>query len=571
MRTWVDRFPERFSYELAEFENRELDFELDSALLDEQGRVVFRGALAHGGATIKLEVHYPDLFPYLRPEVVAEDLALPRHQNPYAGNLCLIDRSTRAWSPSDTAAWLVAERVPYLLDLLKAGEAEIRDGEVPQGEPVSAYFGGVSGAVIFLPEEVLALSAGARAGSGRIACSVAEPPRLQLRGLVTELVEKKRNKKTRTLARAGELAGRFGGKTISFRWVRLDEAPTENTPEAVLAAINEERSGFGSPPWQSVADGELAVAAAVIPEEVEQGRFEDGWIFAAKGRQGNREFSYLIRGERLVRSDLAVRSPLTADLGEKQVALVGLGAIGGELAIELARAGLGRIRAMDFDHVEAGTIVRWPIGLSAVAHQKTEVIRGRVVADYPFTELEPFSHHLGHSAAITTARSESELDVLERFLEGCELVIEASAEIGVQQAIAASADERSLPQIYVWATEGARGGLVAHVRPSETGCWMCLQYHLEDETIPLPAREETPHLQPRGCAALTYSGAGFDLAPTVSQAARVATAALSSKASADGSDVFVCSFADDPYAPPVWTSHALEPHPRCEPCAVRRS
>jgi hypothetical protein len=574
VRTWVERFPERFEYELGEFADRGLKFELDSRLLSEQGRVVLRGELSHRGAEIGLEVHYPDLFPYLRPEVVASELSLPRHQNPFARNLCLLDRSTRAWNPSDTGAWLVGVRVPHLLDLLAGSEAALREAEVAQGEPVSAYFGGIPGAAIFVPEEVLALAETARAGSGRIACSLAEPPRLRLRGLVAELVEKKRNKKTRMLARAdADLAARFGGKTISFRWARLEELPSESSPNAVLAAINNAHPGFGSPPWQAVQDGEIAISAAVIAEEVEQGQYEDGWIFAAKGRQGTREFGYLIRGERLARSDLAARSPLAGELGEKRVSLLGLGASGAELAIELARAGVGQIRGMDFDHVEAGTIVRWPIGLTAVGHQKTEAIKARILLDYPFTAFEAFSHQLGQSASMATARSESELDLLDRFLEDTNLVIEASAEIGIQQAISAIADERGLPQLYVWGTEGARGGLVAHVRPGITGCWMCLQYHLEEETIPLPAREQTPHLQPRGCAALTYSGSGFDLAPTVAQAARVATAALAGKEATemDRGDVFVCSFEEDPFAPPRWSTHALEPHPRCDTCAARSS
>ena len=72
MRTWVQRFPERFlEHELGEFADRGLTFELDARLLAEQGRVVLRGTVSTVGAEIGLEVHYPDLFPYLRPEVVA--------------------------------------------------------------------------------------------------------------------------------------------------------------------------------------------------------------------------------------------------------------------------------------------------------------------------------------------------------------------------------------------------------------------------------------------------------------------------------------------------------------------
>ncbi|MEK6252337.1 MAG: ThiF family adenylyltransferase [Actinomycetota bacterium] len=570
MKTWVDRFPERFEYEREQFVARGLNFELDEQTLDDLGLVVLRGSLAHQGTEIRLEVHYPDFFPYLRPEVVAPDLELHRHQNPFDRNLCLLDRSTRAWNPSDTGAWLVAERVPHLLELLEGDESELQAAEVPQGEPASVYFGGIPGAVIFLPAEVLTLAKDARAGSGRIGCTALEPPRIRLRGAVVELVEKGRNRKTRTLAKVGsKLSDRFGAQSLSFRWARLDSAPEGRAPEDVFKAIDSARPGFGSPPWQAAADGQIAISAAVFPEEVEQGQLADGWIFAVKARTpGGGKFEYIIRGERLTDSDLATRLPFRARLADHQVALVGLGALGGEIGIELTKAGIDELRGLDFDHVEAGTIVRWFTGLSAVGHLKTQVMESRIGFDYPFTEFKPFTHQLGGSAVTSTARTETELDVMDRFLTGVDLVIDATAEIGVQQLVAALADERSLPQVFVSATEGAQGGLVARIRPgSSSGCWLCLQWHLETGSIPLPAHEQGPTEQPRGCASLTFTGAGFDLLPIAAQGTRVAAATLTEPEEDSSSQVFVCSLPDEPAHPPSWQSFPLEAHPDCPNCS----
>src|SRR3712207_1305461 len=119
MATWPDRFPGRLEYELRDFRDRGLEFTLDDDLLGRGGPVVLRGDIDRSGDRIELEVVYPDSFPFLRPEVYARSVRLDRHQNPYEGNLCLLDRSTRAWSTPWTAAWLVAERVPYLLDLVE--------------------------------------------------------------------------------------------------------------------------------------------------------------------------------------------------------------------------------------------------------------------------------------------------------------------------------------------------------------------------------------------------------------------------------------------------------------------
>jgi hypothetical protein len=569
MRSWKDRFPERFEHELSAFAERDLDFKLDEDLLEEQGRVVLRGTLVHDGDEIPLEVNYPDLFPYLRPEVVAKELKLDRHQNPYEGNLCLLDRSSRAWNPSDTGAWLVAERVPYLLKLLAAGGEELRKEEAPQGEPVSSYFPSAAGTVIFVPAEALKLPPDTSAGSGRIACSSLEPPQLRIRGLIGELVEKKRNRKTRTLARAdASLQTRFSGATLSFRWARLDARPVANTPEALLDAIEAARPGFGSPPWERVHGGQVAIAGAVFSEEVRQGEEEDAWVFAVKVRQDQGpEGAYLIRGQRLSREDLEARLPAFVRMGERTISLSGLGALGGEIAVELAKTGLGTLRGLDFDTVDAGTTVRWAGGLTAVGHLKAEYLRQRIEYDYPYTTFEAFPHQIGSSASLPTARQETELDVLDRFFENSDLLIDATAEIGVQQALAAEASALGIRQIYVSATEGARGGLVARIDPERGGCWLCLQWHLEDGSIPLPAREEALTLQPRGCASLTYTGTGYDLLPICAQAVRVATATLADQTEPAGSDVFICSFEEDRLLPPIWATYPLRPHPKCPICA----
>jgi molybdopterin/thiamine biosynthesis adenylyltransferase len=570
MRTWTERYPGRLEYELERFVERSLHFELDEGLLADQGRVVLRGQLAHQGREVALEVRYPDLYPFVRPEVLAPDLRLRRHQNPYAGNLCLLDRSTRAWKPSYDAAWLVGEKVPYLLALLDAGEEAMRKAEAPQGEPFSTYFRGVAGTAIFVPEAMRLLPAEAATGSGRI--RAAGGFGLQLRGAVVELVEKRR-RKTHTLASAEPIIQeRFQGETLSFRWARLAGLPEENTPIAVLGAIKAAQPGFGSPARQRVSGGSLTVSAAVFDEEVGQGVHEDSWLFVVQfegddGQSGR----YLIRGERLSRRDIEVRLPGYVRLGERRVALAGLGALGGELALELARSGVGGIRGLDFDEVEVGNGTRWIAGVTAVGAPKTAVLDNRIRMDYPFTAFEPVSMMIGGSTLEVAGRSETEIDLVDRFLSGADLLIDATAEIGVQQALAASAEAIGLTQLFVSATEGARGGIVARLVPGSGGCWLCLQLGIEDGKVPLPGHAEPLTLQPQGCNSLTYTAASFDLAPITAQAARVAASTLSAEPDdADGgsSIAFVCSL-ETRLSPPVWQTVAIELHPDCPNCGGR--
>lgn len=575
MRTWVDRFPGRLDYELDAFAERGLDFKLDEEQLAEQGRVVLTGSLTRDGEDIRLEVRYPDLFPYLRPVVFARDLQLHRHQNPYGKELCLLEPSTRAWDTDTPAAWLVAERVPYLLRLLDADPEYLRRAEVPQGEPISSYFEGPPGSAVFVPQAALELPAEAQSGSGRLAFSVMEPPQPELRALIAEVVEKDRRNKTTALAKADEpLLRHFGGEQVPFRWARLQHEPAANTPEAILQAIEESRAGFGSPPWQAVHGGRVAVAAAVLREEVGQGHWEDAWVFAVRVRLDSQGEAppYLIRGRRLSRRDLEDRLPTGLRLGGSTVSLVGLGSVGSGLAFELARAGLGELRAMDPDRVEAGTTVRWLLGQSAAGRLKAGALARRIARDYPYTQFKAGTLQLGRSAVHTEARTHTEIDLLDEFLDGADLVIDATAEIGVQQVLAEMATERGIAQLYVSTTEGARGGLVARVVPGVTGCWMCLQLHLaenKDEGIPAPPRDEAATVQPRGCSSLTFRGAGFDIAPVIAQGARVAAAMLSDQVAEDDGhhDVFVCAFGSDRISPPQWSAHRLTRHPKCPVCA----
>lgn len=568
MAAWWKRFPGRLEAEREEFRARGLEFELDEALFRDAGRVLLRGKLEVKGEPVALEVLYPDLFPYLRPEVFAPDLRLSRHQNPREYNLCLLERGTRNWLPSDTGAWLVAERVPLLLTLFDRGPEAMRAAEAPQGEPVSAYFGSTSGTAVFVPEEALALDAEHRVGSGRIALA---PEAGGLRALLSELVVKPRRGKTTRVAQAPPvLLARFGGRELAIRWARLDEPPQEISANGVLAAADAAQPGFGRPPWHPLADGEVAVVGVVFPEEVRQGEWEDTWLFGVRTRRHSagaiHEGAVIVAGERMTVADLGERIPTLAPLREATIALAGLGAVGAPLALELARNQTGRLRLLEHDTVEVGQTVRWPVGLTAVGFPKLDTIVHRIGLDHPFTFVEPFPHRLGQTALERRGRSENEFDLVERFLLGADLVIDATAEIAIQQLFTEIAHELAVAQLYVSATEGARGGQIALIVPGAGGCWHCWKHAAGDGTIPLPPSDRGGSVQPRGCAARTFTGASFDLLPVVAQAVRVAARFVACRGDGPVSTVWVCGLPAEGVGAPQWSEHQVAVHTDCRLC-----
>jgi hypothetical protein len=370
-------------------------------------------------------------------------------------------------------------------------------------------------------------------------------------------------RETRRVAHAEPpLTRRFGGATIPFRWARLDKLPIATSYDELAAAVRQAAPVLGQPSWTRVADGEVSIAGIVFEEEVRRDEFEDAWLFLVTLRNGG---AYVSAGQRLSEADLGERIPRLAPLRDKTVALTGCGALGAPIALELSRAQLGRLRLLEYDQVEVGNIVRWSNGLTAVGHEKLNVLTGLIGADYPYTAVEPFARPLGEARIAVS--DEPEFEMLERLLAGSDVLVEATAELGIQHLLSTLADERKIPQVYAWATEGAFGGAVARIVPGGSGCWLCLQRALDDGTIRTPPREQQGTVQPRGCATRTFTGANFDLLPIVAQATRVTAGLLAGDHSGD--DVMVLALVDrdgTPLAAPRWETFPLPPQPECSQC-----
>jgi molybdopterin/thiamine biosynthesis adenylyltransferase len=564
---WTALEPERFEYEVAAM--RGIGFDLDEHERQSTGRVVFRGEIEWRGQAISLTVVYPDTFPYFRPEVVAAGLALGRHQNPYEGHLCLLDRSTRAWNTTDTGAWLVAHQVPYLLDLIDAGGERLAAEEAPQGEPMSRYFRPRRGSVVFVDEPMLHLPRDVLTGAARIAIGRGETLEQVIRCCLTRVAGPTGAELARV---AGPLAKRFDQESFAIRWARLPQLPPGGNEARDLLAAARQVERFQEPRWIRVRDGHIAVTAILVEEEIRQGETGDAWLFAVqtRGRGQQREEAYVARGERFAEADLSERIPALRGMQQRRVALAGLGALGAPVALELARAQVGELRMLDHDVVEAGTIVRWPYGVHAVGHPKAAVLAHTIEADFPYTAVKPLQARIGEISAPGTEMLKTELDGLDSdFLGGTDLLVDATAEIGVQHLLSRLAATRDLPQIYVWATEGGLGGAVARVVPGETGCWHCLQLHLDDGGIPLPPSDATGTRQPRGCGSPTFAATSFDALTIVAQAMRVIAGTLLGGRRDDASaDVWICS--QPPIAEgigaPSWTGHELTIHASCPAC-----
>jgi molybdopterin/thiamine biosynthesis adenylyltransferase len=247
--------------------------------------------------------------------------------------------------------------------------------------------------------------------------------------------------------------------------------------------------------------------------------------------------------------DLSKRIPELWPLQAKTVAIFGLGCLGAPSVLEFARAGVKCIRIVDFDVVDAGTIVRWPLGFTATGQRKTDVLKSFIDANYPYTKCEPFPFKVG--SVRLDSKEKSNQERIQRALSGVDLVYDCTAEVGVHQFLSDHAWHNNIPYIGVEGGIGGWAGEVYRLRPFEnTGCWHCYENAYLNGTIEdLPAADENSMFQPTGCGDPTFTAAGFDMAQIALMGVRIAVSTL-------------CEGSSDSY--PIFEDDAMHIHLRNE-------
>ena len=92
----------------------------------------------------------------------------------------------------------------------------------------------------------------------------------------------------------------------------------------------------------------------------------------------------------LKEADLLKRNvkDIAEKLKEAEVCILGLGGLGSNVAILLARAGIGHLKLVDFDVVEASNLNRQQYRISHIGLKKTEAIKTIIKEINPFVEIE---------------------------------------------------------------------------------------------------------------------------------------------------------------------------------------
>lgn len=127
------------------------------------------------------------------------------------------------------------------------------------------------------------------------------------------------------------------------------------------------------------------------------------------------------------RAYFARRDPdVLAVLRRSSVGIAGAGGLGSNVAVALARAGVGRLVIADFDRVEPSNLNRQQYFLDQVGERKVEALRGNLLAINPYSLYEVHDVRLNRrNAAAVFARVDVLVEAFDK-AEAKEMLIEAS-------------------------------------------------------------------------------------------------------------------------------------------------
>lgn len=571
---WERLFPGYMEWELACLRRRARAVKIDMKKLAEgQLEVTFDWPLR--GKWIPLRAVFQSTHPYVRPQVMlctAPEDWPERHVAPDTGNICLLGRDSAQWQPE----WSLADLLERQLEGALFGGSE----EDPQGEPAEYWwnqigqsqlrdsyclvdsdwdFASTAGGEL---ELVVSFEPPARRG--------AEPTAPQIRAYVRRVFNKKGEAVAEwTMPLPPDLAG---GRAIRVPWYRLDSVllPRPNISQRITQLRRDHFGGLGR---REALPGGVNIRPFVFlhPIELDETRTGDGWLIGLewgdardfRDRPGAAPKGAIIPILRAGRSDMGARVPAIAALAGRKVTVVGVGALGAPIAIELARNGVGRLTLVDFDVVEPGNSVRWPLGTPAWGKPKVSALKEYIEAHFPSCQVEPRSHAFGMNS------NQTDDELLTDVLADADLLIDASASHGVNRLLWDRTQRRGVPIIQLGATPEVRGGTVVHY-PVGGPCVLCLQRARIGGTVDEPTgSDDERRVQPAGCGERTFVGADYDLQELSLQAIRQTVAVVSGSLGASVVDTLGLAADGDRSAPPAWRRQTLESSPECDCRKIR--
>jgi molybdopterin/thiamine biosynthesis adenylyltransferase/ubiquitin-protein ligase len=507
--------PDRIQWEI----DRLADAEVDVEAGQEDGLWVMRFKLPFAGKLHDFKVLFPADYPEIQPTIYGPPGMLPRHQNPRQGSLCLVDNEVNWWRPWRPALDLVRQ-LETLLRATEEGHDSVVAQEAPMAEPLTGHLPYRDDLTVLVPDALLGDTIGASAGTFRL---LRVNKHLHVIAEVHDTARKKIVGAEEAILRLTTDQGAVGG------WVELAETPTVADLIDTLKA-GSRRALETRATWKGKAkDGRRArrrrqshiTGITFFEEGPRQGERRRTWVFADTevGADGSVLWAEdrPIRAQAISQPQRLQRIPELDGLQAFRVVLVGAGSLGAQVAVELAKGGVGRLEIYDDDVYEPGNSVRHVLPVTAAGRYKAHA-----VAD-TCCDLNPYCHARGHAATVGHSRGDP-AELLD-IVADADLIIETTGSHTVTRLLRRRARTTGATVVTAALSMGGFGGRVVVLRAGGP-CWDCFLRAQEAGTIPFPEEGPRHDQTPFGCSHPAASCAGFDVAHLAAITARMSIQAL---------------------------------------------
>lgn len=209
-------------------------------------------------------------------------------------------------------------------------------------------------------------------------------------------------------------------------------------------------------------------------------------------------------------------------LKDKRVMIVGLGSFGSQIAVELAKAGVGSFSLLDFDRVEIHNLSRHIATIRDLGRLKTNVIEEAILGKNPYACVDKFPVNINE-----------DVQLLSDEVAKADLVICATDNNASRYNLSATLARTGKVGIYGRAFTRAEGGDVLIQRPGGP-CYCCLvgggNVQAEEITDEASARRDgriAAYVSPEDADAMVQVGLSSDIAPICDMMVKLALLELS--------------------------------------------
>lgn len=209
-------------------------------------------------------------------------------------------------------------------------------------------------------------------------------------------------------------------------------------------------------------------------------------------------------------------------LEKKHVAVIGLGSFGSQIAIELAKAGVGEFSLVDFDRVELHNLARHTCFIKDLGRLKTDAIEEAVLGKNPYAKI--------HKYPLDISKNRMELEAIVSHVD---LVICATDNNPSRFVLSQALFDFQKVGIFGRAFTRAEGGDVFVYRPGQA-CYSCMVGNVgvvqEEITNEVSARQSgaiPAYVSARDADAMVQVGLSTDIEPICNMMVKLALVELS--------------------------------------------